>query len=170
MRCIALTSGPTLVMTLLAACTPQTPAASRTDSASTDTGFTQVQRRGRVAMGVDQYSSTHDFQSLPDGGRITLTRNEPDTAGVNQIRAHMPGIAAAFGRGDFDVPGFVHARAVPGTAVMASRRSRISYHADTVPLGGALRIYSTDSLALMAIHQFLAFQRQDHRSPHVVSH
>jgi hypothetical protein len=49
---------------------------------------------------------------------------------------------------------------------MAAHRSRISYIADTVPDGGSLRIYSTDSIAISAIHQFLAFQRQDHRSPH----
>jgi hypothetical protein len=121
-------------------------------------------------MGVDQYSSTHKFEPLPDGGRITLARDSLDPAGVKRIRTHMPEIAAAFGRGDFAIPGFVHDRAVPGTAIMTALRDRISYYPDTVPLGGTLRIQSTDPMAISAIHQFLAFQRADHRSSHVDSH
>jgi hypothetical protein len=156
-------------MMLLVACSDRPAVQSRTHSPSAspdDSAFALVQTRGHVAMGVDQYSSAHRFEPLPDGGRITLVRDGDDPAGVTQIRAHMAEIAAAFRRGDFTVPGFVHDRAVPGTATMAARRSRISYIADTLPHGGSLRIHSTDSVAISAIHQFLAFQRQDHRSPH----
>ena len=56
-------------------------AACRTDSAA-DRDFAAVQARGKVAMGVDQYTSTHRFESLPDGGRIVLRRDPADTAGV----------------------------------------------------------------------------------------
>jgi hypothetical protein len=165
--------GAVLLMTVLAGCNPRTPAASRTantPSSTADSAFAQVQQRGHVAMGVDQYSSSHRFESLSDGGRITLTRDRADPTGVRRIRAHMADIALAFRRGDFTIPGYVHARAVPGTAIMAERQAWISYRADTVPLGGSLRIHSTDSTALAAIHQFLAFQRRDHRSSHVDSH
>ena len=131
---------------------------------STDSAFAQVQARGHVAMGVDQYTSYHRFESLPDGGRISLQRDAGDTAGVVQIRSHMRRIKAAFARGDFALPGLVHARDVPGTAVMAARRSRISYVTDTLPGGGQLRLRTSDPSAIIAIHQFLEFQRQDHRS------
>jgi hypothetical protein len=153
---------------LLAACSDH-PVQSRTHSpsaSSNDSAFALVQTLGKLAMGIDQYTSTHRFEPLPDGGRITLVRASDDPAGVRQIRAHMAEIAAAFRRGDFTVPGFVHDRAVPGTATMAARGSRISYSADTLPHGGSLRIHSKDPLAISAIHQFLAFQRQDHRSPY----
>jgi hypothetical protein len=159
-------SGPVLLVTLLTVCNPSH---SRTAAAADDSAFAQVQQRGHVAMGVDQYTSTHEFKALPDGGRITLARDSADPAGVQQIRGHMADIAAAFQRGDFNIPGFVHAQVVPGTAVMAERRNLISYRADTVPLGGSLRIQSSDSTAVAAIHQFLAFQRRDHRSSHVDS-
>jgi hypothetical protein len=117
-------------------------------------------------MGVDQYTSTHQFEPLPDGGRISLVRQSDDPQGVAQIRTHMQRIAAAFRKGDFSLPGLVHDRAVPGTSVMAARQSRITYTPDTVPNGGTLRIHSTDSLAIEAVHQFLAFQRRDHRTDH----
>jgi hypothetical protein len=131
---------------------------------SADSAFALVQARGHAAMGVDQYTSFHRFESLPDGGRISLQRDPSDSAGVAQIRSHLRGIAAAFAGGDFALPGLVHDREVPGTAVMAARRSRISYVADTLPGGGQLRLQTSDPSAIAAIHQFLAFQRQDHRS------
>jgi hypothetical protein len=115
-------------------------------------------------MGVDQYTSSHRFEPLPDGGRIALQRYTNDSAGTAQIRRHMRMIAVAFQRGDFALPGFVHDREVPGTAVMSQKRSHISYTPDTLPRGAELRIHSDDPAAVTAIHQFLAFQRQDHRA------
>jgi hypothetical protein len=131
---------------------------------SADSAFALVQARGHTAMGVDQYTSSHQFESLPDGGRISLQRGPRDSAGVAQIRSHLRGIAEAFERGDFALPGFVHNREVPGTAVMNAHRSRITYTADTLPGGGDVRLQTSDSSAIAAIHEFLAFQRQDHRS------
>jgi hypothetical protein len=133
-------------------------------SSESDRQFAGVQRRGRVAMGVDQYTSTHVFAPLPDGGRVELQRDIPDSAGRARILAHLGEIAGRFSAGDFTVPGFVHAQDVPGTAVMAARRSEIRYVVESLPRGGALRLTSGDSEAVAAIHQFLAFQRQDHRA------
>jgi len=159
-----------VALLLLVACNdrpPQQAHTSQPSAGSSDSVFALVQSRGHTAMGVDQYTSTHRFEPLPDGGRITLVRDQSDPAGVAQIRAHMTKIAAAFRRGDFTIPGFVHDRAVPGTDVMAARQSDIRYFTDTVPLGGSLRLQSTDTAVVAAIHQFLAFQRHDHRSPNV---
>jgi hypothetical protein len=129
-----------------------------------DSGIAALQRRGAAAMGVDQYTSSHVFEALPDGGRIVLQRQTDDSAGTATIRAHMSTIAAQFRRGDFAVPGFVHAQGVPGTDVMTSHRTRISYRADTLPRGGQVRITTTDPAALTAIHEFLAFQRREHHA------
>ena len=134
-------------------------------TATSDSAFAGVQSRGHLAMGVDQYTSLHKFEPLPDGGRITLQQDAVDTAGVTQIRAHMRQIAGAFGRGDFTLPGLVHALEVPGTREMRARRSAIRYTTDTVPGGGVVRLRSADSIAIRAIHEFLAFQRHDHRAP-----
>ena len=155
----------------IASCSPSPEVADGADgadarraAAEADTGFAAVQARGRTAMGVDQYTSTHLFQPLPDGGRIELQRDVSDSAGQARIVAHMAGIAAAFAAGDFRLPGFVHAREVPGTGVMAAERAKISYAVETLPRGAALRLRSRDSSAVEAIHEFLAFQRMDHRA------
>jgi hypothetical protein len=156
------------VVSMLVACADRSRegagAGAGADHVSADSAFTQVQARGHVAMGVDQYTSLHKFEPLPDGGRISLQRDPADTAGVAQIRSHMDVIARAFARGDFALPGFVHDREVPGTAVMTARRTHIRYTADTLPGGGQVRLESSDSAAIEAIHGFLAFQRHDHRA------
>jgi len=133
-------------------------------AAAADSGFAGVQRRGAAVMGVNQYTSRHVFQPLPDGGRIELQRGVDDSAGIAQIRRHMALIARQFAGGDFHLPGVVHDREVPGTRVMAERRGVITYAVESLPRGGAVRVQSTDSAAVRAIHDFLAFQRQDHHA------
>jgi hypothetical protein len=129
-----------------------------------DTAFAAMQARGAEAMGVDQYTSTHRFDSLADGGRIELQRDGDDSAGVAQIRAHLQQIAAAFSSGDFSTPAFVHVRHVPGTGVMAAKRGVIRYTYRDLPRGGELRVATADAEAVRAIHDFMAFQRQEHHA------
>lgn len=129
-----------------------------------DSAFAALQARGQEAMGVDQYTSTHRFDALPDGGRIELQRDADDAEGVATIRAHLRAIADAFARGDFATPGFVHDGPVPGTEVMAARRAAIRYVYRDLPRGGEVRIVTADAEALRAIHAFMAFQRGDHRA------
>lgn len=129
-----------------------------------DSAFAALQARGRKAMGVDQYTSTHRFDILPDGGRIELQRDEEDAEGVEIIRAHLQEIAEAFRAGDFDTPLFVHADTVPGTRVMAERREHITYTFRPLPRGGEVRLTTRDPAALAAIREFMEFQRSDHRA------
>jgi hypothetical protein len=135
-----------------------------TDAAAQDTAFAGVQTRGRAAMGVDQYTSTHRFDALPDGGRIELQRDSDDSVGVATIRAHIRAIGRAFENGDFSAPAFVHMRMVPGADVMAAKRARIRYEARDLPRGAELRIRTADSEAIAAVHRFMAFQRSDHHA------
>ena len=145
---------------VLIGCSP----AAQDSAASSDTSFAALQERGAVAMGVDQYTSSHVFESLPDGGRIVLQRDSADSAGTAVIRAHMADIATRFAGGDFTIPGAVHARVVPGTEVMADRAVHIRYTVDTLPRGGQVRVTTSDSASISAIHEFLEFQRMDHRA------
>jgi hypothetical protein len=128
-----------------------------------DTAFHNLQMRGRVVMGVDQYTSTHKFEDLADGGRIELQRDSADPTGVAAIREHLQAIAKAFAAGDFSAPAIVHMKEVPGVAVMAARRKLIRYTFRGLDRGGAVRIESRDPAAIRAIHDFLSFQRSEHR-------
>jgi hypothetical protein len=146
----------------LAACSSRETPAARP---STDSAFAEVQQRGAAVMGVDQYTSAHVFEDLPDGGRIVLERGDSaDSAGIATIRAHMRQIAVDFTAGDFSRPFAVHAVVVPGTKTMAERRDRITYEATDRPQGAEVRIRTADAQAIAAVHEFLAFQRSDHRA------
>lgn len=162
-------SEPDMRAILLVALITTPLAAQSTDHADhskhhPDTAFAALQERGKSAMGVDQYSSTHRFEPLAGGGRIELQRDSTDNTDIEQIRQHLREIAGAFQQGNFDTPMMVHAQDVPGTAVMKAKRDRIRYEFRPLPRGGEVRITSTDSTAVEAVHQFLAFQRKDHRA------
>lgn len=129
-----------------------------------DSAFAAMQERGRMAMGVDQYTSTHHFDALDDGGRIELQRDVDDSAGVARIRAHMREIAHAFKSGDFSTPAMVHLQEVPGAQVMAERRALITYETRDLPRGAELLIQTRDAAARRAIHEFMAFQRGEHHA------
>ena len=150
----------TLALLPIAAC-------GRPDQAETksDSSFAALQRRGETAMGVNQYTSQHVFEPLPDGGRIVLQREASDSVGVAAIRAHMDTISKSFGYGDFAVPGFVHATGdVPGTAAMKRMKAEITYTPQDLPGGAQVVISTRNPQAVSAIHEFLAFQRMDHRT------
>ena len=135
------------------------------DTPAADTAFAALQQRGEIAMGVNQYTSQHVFEPLADGGRIVLQRKENDSVGEAAIRAHMRAISTSFSNGDFAVPGFVHATTtVPGTAVMKRLKADISYTPRDLPNGAEVVISTGNPEAVSAIHEFLAFQRMDHRA------
>jgi hypothetical protein len=140
------------------------PALALAGQTPVDTGYPALQRRGRMVMGVDQYTSMHRFDERADGGRIVLTRSPQDTAGVRIIRQHLAEVARAFRAGDFSDPAAVHAHELPGVAVMRERRRFIAYTVDTLPGGGAIRLRTRDPAALKAVRQFLAAQRHEHHA------
>jgi hypothetical protein len=156
-----------LLLAGLGACGRAPENGSDAAAGASDSAFAAMQERGASpqAMGVDQYTSSHRFEDLPNGGRIELQRDVDDPEGVERIRTHLRGIAAAFAAGDFTIPGFVHDRIeVPGTTVMRERREAIRYDFRELPRGGEVLIRSDDPDAIRAIHAFLTFQRTDHRT------
>lgn len=141
------------------------PAASTAQSDHSQHDHAQMHARGGAAMGFDQEATTHHFFLFADGGAIQVTVNDAgDRRNLEAIQAHLPHIAVRFAAGDFGTPKEVHARQVPGSAVMAARREAIRYRYEPLPGGGRVRILSDDPQALAAIHEFLRFQIADHRT------
>ncbi len=129
-----------------------------------DSAYVALQQRGKMAMGVDQYESQHQFDILPNGGRIALEMKNNDSLSIAQIRAHLKLIEHAFQAGDFSTPEFVHMRAMPGTDVMARNKAKIVYSYADLPRGGEVRITTKDPESLAAIHKFMSAQRGDHKA------
>jgi len=165
MRASTVAQGVSIAL-LMAACAPDpSPHSKGSSSANVDSAYALVQARGAEVMGVDQYTSQHVFEDLPTGGRIILERDDStDASAISTIRAHMREIELDFVAGDFSKPFGVHAVKVPGTAVMSERKALIDYSVVDRPRGAELVITTGDPSALAAVHEFLAFQRMDHRA------
>jgi hypothetical protein len=149
-----------------------TPADHEQHRETSDTRAPGVDTRGDHAMGFSHERSTHHFRLLQDGGAIDVTANDPnDTVTRDEIRNHLSHIAQMFMNGNFQVPMFIHDTMPPGVALMKSERDNIAYAFEPIPNGGRVRIATTDAEALHAVHQFLAFQIDDHRTgdPHTIA-
>lgn len=130
-----------------------------------DTHHDAVDKRGDHVMGFSHEKTTHHFLLAKDGGSIEVTANEAaDAASRDQIRMHLSHIAKMFASGDFNAPMLVHDRTPPGVPVLQRRKADVSYKFEVIDRGGAVRIKTANSEALKALHEFLRFQIDDHRT------
>jgi hypothetical protein len=125
----------------------------------------QMNERGGKGMGFSQTATTHHFLLKSNGGVIQVEANDSaDATNRNEVRTHLGHIAKAFQSGDFDIPMFVHDTVPPGVPEMKRLRKDIQYSHEETPNGGRVVISSTDKEALEAIHRFLRFQIEEHKT------
>ena len=119
-----------------------------------------------AVMGFDQDATVHHFSLFTDGGAIQVTvRRSDDARNRDAIRSHLSRIASMFGSGDFQAPMLVHESAnVPGTTVMAERKTAIRYRNTEVQDGARVDIVTSDVEALAAVHAFLTYQIAEHKT------
>jgi hypothetical protein len=124
-----------------------------------------LDERGERAMGFSQTATVHHFLLQSDGGVIQVeVKDASDTSNRDIIRQHLSHIARAFAAGDFDTPALVHARVPPGTDAMRRLKSEITYAYEETGAGARIRISTNNAEALAAVHAFLRFQIEDHRT------
>jgi len=122
-----------------------------------------MNKRGDKAMGFDHLKTTHHFILLSDGGSIKVEANDAtDTQSRDQIRQHLRHIAMMFGEGNFNVPMLVHENTPPGSEAMRRLKTEISYEYQQTDRGAVILISTRNSDALLAIHDFLKFQIEEH--------
>jgi ubiquinone/menaquinone biosynthesis C-methylase UbiE len=125
----------------------------------------EMKQHGNVAMGFDQDKTTHHFTMSVEGGAIAVSANDPsDQTTLRQVRSHLQEIAVAFKQGDFGKPLATHSELPPGVPVMQRLKDAISYTYADSPNGGIVRIATTNSEALAAVHQFLTYQVIEHKT------
>ena len=69
-----------------------------------------------------------------------------------------------FSEGNFEIPLFIHAQVPPGAPVMKQLKSEIHYALEKTRMGAKIRITTKNEEAMLAIHEFLRFQIQDHKT------
>ena len=125
----------------------------------------RVDERGNQVMGFDHAKTTHHFLLSKSGGSIEASVNDPsDSASRDAIREHFAHIAGMFAEGNFDAPMLIHDRVPPGVPTMKRKKAVIEWKFEETPTGGRVRITTKDAEALAAIHEFLRFQIEDHRT------
>ncbi len=126
---------------------------------------TRMNERGEQGMGFSQTATTHHFFLKADGAVIQVESNSTtDAANRDNIRMHLTHIAQAFARGDFDIPMFVHDTVPPGVPEMKRLREKIHYSFEETPTGGRVVIATADKESLIAIHKFIRFQIDEHKT------
>ena len=150
----------------LAAATALLAFAARAQDADTCAAHhAAVDARGDAVMGFDHEKTTHHFSLTPGGGVIAVSANDPDDAASRDaIRGHLTHIAKMFAAGDFQAPMLIHGQTPPGVPVMKERKGTIRYAYEETPTGARIAISTGDAKSLAAIHDFLRFQIEDHRT------
>jgi len=154
----------TLILALLLF-TSLVQAQQKMDQEGSSKPHCEMMKRGEKGMGFSQETTTHHFRLLTDGGAIEIGANDPkDTATRDQIRQHLSHIAKMFSDGNFEIPMFIHDKTPPGVPTMAELRDQIHYDFEPMDSGGRVRIRTTNTRALLAVHEFLRFQITEHQT------
>lgn len=124
-----------------------------------------VDGRGDKGMGFSHQLAGHHFYLFPDGGAIEVEARDPkDAKSQDAIRSHLKMIADRFAEGDFSIPMFVHATVPPGMEKLKQLKKAIAYIPENTPRGAQVKISTRNSEAIKAIHEFLRFQIEEHRT------
>ena len=130
-----------------------------------DHHLSEVNRRGDEAMGFSHKKTAHHFGLTGDGGFVDVSANDAnDKESRSQIRQHLAQIEKLFAEGDFTMPMHTHGKVPPGVTAMTKLKAEITYRYEETERGGRVRISTTNGEALAAIHEFLRFQIEDHKT------
>jgi hypothetical protein len=126
---------------------------------------TMVNEHGDNVMRFSHEKTTHHFELNYDGGVIDVRSNDVrDTESRDQIRSHFRRIAQMFTEGNFNAPMLVHGVAVPGTATMTRLKDQLHWSLQETPRGARIAVIADNQEALDAVHEFLRFQIEDHKT------
>lgn len=126
---------------------------------------TMVNAHGDHVMGFSHEKTTHHFELHYDGGVIDVRANDlKDIESRDQIRSHFQHIAQMFAAGDFDAPMLVHGANVPGTRAMTRLKDQLHWDLQETTRGARIVVTADNKPALDAVHQFLRFQIDDHKT------
>jgi hypothetical protein len=125
-------------------------------------GATEPEHAALAALSPAE-DAVHKFETLADGGRITVQLATDDRAGVTRVRRHLQSVARILEDGDF-VAKHEHAREVPGALTLAAKKDQIAYEYRELPRGGEVRFITSDAEANQAISEFMAYHQEKHKA------
>jgi hypothetical protein len=121
-----------------------------------------IRERSTHVMPFSMDATMHRFEPTRTGGLMTVIAHDGDATQVALVRAHLRKEAAAFARGDYADPAFIHGKNMPGLAVLSAGAKRISVRYGSIADGATIAFSTTDSSLVAALHQWFAAQVSDH--------
>jgi hypothetical protein len=156
---------PAIALAVALAASLSVPTGAQESSSACSAHHAGVDERGDHVMGFDHTKTTHRFRLTASGGIIEVSaKSEDDDASRQAIRAHLAHISKMFAAGDFEAPMLIHDQVPPGVPVLKRDREKILWAYEDTPAGGRIIATTTSAAALEAIHEFLRFQIEDHRT------
>ena len=124
-----------------------------------------VDSRGDQVMGFDHDKTTHGFRLTPRGGVIEVVTNDPrDKESREAIQTHLAHIAEMFAEGDFEAPLLIHGEQPAGVDDLKRHQKEIRWEYVETEHGGRVVATTENAEAREAIHAFLRFQIEEHRT------
>ena len=121
-----------------------------------------VEQRSEQVMPFNMNEAMHMFTPTATGGTQVVMTHSADERQIRLIREHLQKEAAAFARGDFSDPEYIHGKNMPGLAELERDYSKMTVTYANTFGGGSIEYTSKDPKMIAAIHAWFAAQVNDH--------
>jgi hypothetical protein len=122
----------------------------------------RVRERSTQVMPFSMDATMHQFEPMKSGGLMVVTVHDGDAKQVSLVRAHLQKEAAAFARGDYGDPAYIHGKNMPGLASLSAGARRISVQYAPRSDGATITFRTSDASLIAALHHWFAAQVSDH--------
>jgi hypothetical protein len=146
---------PKFLIALLLAAIVASPALAQTRQQT-------IRERSTHVMPFSMDATMHKFEPTKTGGLMVVTVHDGDAKQVALVRAHLQKEAAAFARGNYADPAYIHGKNMPGLASLSAGAKRISVQYAALPQGASIAFRTTDASLISALHRWFAAQVSDH--------
>lgn len=121
-----------------------------------------IRERSTHVMPFSMDATMHQFEQTKDGGLMVVTVHDGDARQVALVRAHLQKEAAAFARGNYADPAYIHGKNMPGLASLSAGAKRISVRYVALRDGATITFRTADAALIAALHRWFAAQVSDH--------
>ena len=137
-------------------------AAATLAPASAQTRQHIIRERSAHVMPFSMAATMHQFEPTSYGGFMAVTVHSSDAQQLALVRAHLQKEAAAFARGDYSDPAYIHGKTMPGLAELSAGARRIAVRYSQLDGGARIDFRTSDPRLIAALHRWFAAQVSDH--------
>ena len=143
-------------------------AAFLSSCAKTDNSKAAIEQRSQQVMPFNMDTAMHMFTPTATGGVQQVVVHSGDMQQITLVRRHLRKEAAAFSRGDFSDPAYIHGNDMPGLSELGRDHVHLAVTYKSSKQGGEIVYTSSEPRVIAAIHEWFKAQVRDH-GPHAMT-